>query len=209
MKIIFDFDHTIFDMASMHLALIEAIEEIGISKEEYKTAYNKETNWKSFDVDSLAGRLEKMTNKPVASIKKAYHRVGDVADLFVYNDVVEALEELKADGHELRLLSWGDGDWQLRKINSCGFKKYFTEIITVTELKADFLTQWGKDNTDVVVIDDKPAELKAINKEHPNFTLIRMRRENGKYSDQETPEGIGEVKNMKEVIASIKQLKKD
>ena len=35
MKIIFDFDHTIFDMTSMHDAIFDAMKEIGIDKETY------------------------------------------------------------------------------------------------------------------------------------------------------------------------------
>lgn len=206
MKIIFDFDHTVFNMSSMHTALNDAIVEVGIDLEDYKAAYNKETNWKSFNVESLASRLEKMTGKSASSIIRAYHKVSDVADLFIYDDVKEVLEQLRADGHILIMLSWGDSNWQLRKIEASGLKNYFEEIITVTELKADFLSKWADDLSDIVVIDDKPAELKAIEKVHPDLTLVRMKRENGKYSDQETPSGLEEVKDMKEVIELINKL---
>lgn len=208
MKLIIDFDHTIFDMASMHEALDEAITDLGIPSEQYRAAYNKETNWKVFSVPGFANRLEKMTEISSKEITKAYHRVGDIADLFVYEDVHQGLEQLKEHGHEVFLLSWGDTEWQMRKIQSSGIRDHFKDVLTVTQLKAEFLQNWCADACDVVVVDDKPAELKAIKERHPKFHLIRMRRENGKYSDQETPEGVHEAVDMKGVLSLVKQLSK-
>jgi hypothetical protein len=209
MKLIFDFDHTIFDMTSMHDAIMDSMASIGISKETYLDAYQMETNWKAFTVSGVASRLEKMAKADPEKVHRAYHKVAEVADLFVYDDVLGSFQDLRDDGHVISLLSWGDQEWQNKKIHHSGLKDEFEEVITVNQLKADYLGDWCKgEKYEVVVIDDKPAELKAIQQKHPEFHLVRLRRENGKYTDQDTPEGIHEAKDMKQVVDLVQMLHK-
>ena len=200
MKIIFDFDHTIFDMTSMHDAIFDAMKEIGIDKETYVDAYELETHWKMFTVQGVANRLEKITSIDAKKIVDAFHKVRDAADLFVYDDVMDSINLLKEAGHNVYILSWGDHEWQRKKIESAQITDHFEEVITVNQLKSGYLDDWCGDDCNVIVVDDKPAELRAIKERNPSLHLIRVRRENGKYSDQETPEAIHEAVDMNQVI---------
>jgi hypothetical protein len=207
MKIVFDFDHTLFDMSSMHEALEEGITDLGVPIDTYRSAYYKATSWKVFTVNALASQLHKRNKVKPSDVAKAFNKVAEVSDIFVYPDVHEHVDLMKSDGHELLLLSWGDSDWQTKKIDLSKIKHHFNQVLTVSNMKVDALQSWCDEGCEVVVVDDKPAELRAIHSMYPDFHFIRMRRENGKYSDQDTPEHMHEAKGMDEVKKIIAGLK--
>lgn len=214
MKIIFDYDHTLFDMTSMHDAIYEAMEELGISRQTYQDVYNAETHWKMFTVKGISQRLEKSTGTKFAQIASSFENISEDSELFVYDDVHEACKSLKDQGHDLLLLSWGDEGWQKKKIENSGVSNYFDEIITAMDVKTKYLEGFCEETCDdgagkckVVVVDDKPAELLAIKESNPLFHLIRIKRSNGKYSDQPTPDGMHEAVDMKDVLTIVESLK--
>lgn len=207
MKIIFDFDHTVFDMTAMHQSIVDAIKELGINEEQYRHCYNDVTNWKIFTVDSISQRLNRVLKVSSEDVSKAFHVVAEEALLYVYDDVDEHFQKLKAEGHKLYLLSWGDKDWQHKKIEHSGLMKHCEDIMTVQEVKADYLSKNHEQHECLVLIDDKPAELKAIKEAKPDLKMIRLRRDNGKYSGIETPHDIPEAKNMAEVMKIVSEMK--
>ena len=87
MKLIFDFDHTIFDMTQMHVAIVEAMKGLGIDEETYAHAYNAITHWKAFTLDSLSARLRKEANVEPAVVAKAMVKLAQDSALYVYDDV--------------------------------------------------------------------------------------------------------------------------
>ena len=207
MKIIFDFDHTIFNMTEMHKAIEEEIEKLGIDLENYRQAYSDITSRKAFSIDSFANSLEKISGVSSSIIKEGFEKVVKESSLYLYEDVIENFEQLKEGGHNISLLSWGDAAWQKKKIHHSGIAPYIKEVVTVSELKSKYVEKWEAHIECYVLINDKPAELKAIKECKPELKLIRMRRGNGKYSDTETPPGIPEVKDMRETIELIKTMK--
>lgn len=208
MKIIFDFDHTIFDMTSMHDEIMSGMESLGLSREDYRDVYSKVTQWKLFTVEDIASKINQHHGLPRENIVEVFENVANSCDLYLYDDVHQCCKSLRADGHKLYLLSWGDENWQNKKIESAKVAHHFEEIITVSQLKADCLGEWYKAGERIVLVDDKPAELKAVQDKYPDFHLIRLRRPNGKYSDLETPPGIAEAIGMNEVINLISELQK-
>lgn len=198
MKIIFDLDHTLFDMSSMHEALLEAATNLGVTEEVYQLAYNKTTSWKVFALDHFVMQLEKRCKVPSADLQRQLKKIADMSEIFVYPDTNAALEALKQD-HTLYLLSWGDSEWQSNKINQSGIAHHFEEVLTVSNVKVDALDSWCCTDCEVVIVDDKPAVLRAIHAIYPDFHYIHMRRENGKYADQETPEHMHTATNLQEV----------
>ena len=86
MKIIFDFDHTIFDTSSMHEDIVVAMEVLGIPEDRYKIAYDEVTNWKMFSLDSLANHLEKNHSVERTEVVDALYNIADRSELYVYED---------------------------------------------------------------------------------------------------------------------------
>jgi phosphoglycolate phosphatase-like HAD superfamily hydrolase len=206
MKLIFDFDHTLFDMSAMHEDIVKELEKQGVPRDKYFEQYLGVTRWKMFSVPSMAQRLLQVHRIDPKIVENIYHDTADQAELYVYDDVPATCQDLRDRGHSLYLLSWGDENWQNRKIDKSGLKPHFVETFTVPQVKADYLGGWCDDKCNVVLIDDKPAELKAIQQQYPEFHLIRVRRANGKSSDQETPTGVFEAKTMADVARCVGDL---
>src|SRR5690606_5569171 len=108
MRIILDFDHTLFDMQRMHQELIGALERISIPEKMYKEAYSLETHWKVFTVQGFANRLASKSGIAQEIIEKTLWDVAKSSGHCLYPDVMEVCKELKSAGHTLILLSWGD-----------------------------------------------------------------------------------------------------
>lgn len=207
MKLVFDFDHTLFDMMAMHEAIESAVRQLGVSPQQYRDAYTSVTNWKKFTVSALSQALAKSAKVKPADVVEALELVAAKSGQWLYPDVKDGLAKLKAAGHELYLLSWGDTEWQMKKINRCDILPLFREVLSIAQVKADYLKAWKKtEGEKVVLIDDKPAELKAVDDTGHGIGLIRMRRPGAKYSDQETPHGMAEAKNMDDVIRIVSNM---
>lgn len=207
MKIIFDFDHTVFNTLSMHEDIIVAMETLGVSEEKYQRVYEDVTYWKMFNVDAFANRLERLFAVSSEDVVQALSKITDRSELYVYDDVKDNAKELISAGHEMYLLSWGDEEWEKNKIDNSGISSYFKKVVTVSKVKVGYLGEWCCGNTGIVLINDKPAELKVIKEMHSNFNLIRLKRPGGKFSDQPTPDGVMEAKSMAEVVKLIEKIK--
>jgi FMN phosphatase YigB (HAD superfamily) len=207
MNIIFDYDHTVFDMMAMHEDIMRAMKEMGISERAYQDAYSQVTNWKMFTPEALAQRLNKIAGADVARVVSALEEVALASGKHVYADTVSGFEMLKAAGHDLYILSWGDAAWQMKKIEKSGLLPYCKEVLSVSQLKAEYFKTWAGEGKTTVFVDDKPAELQEVEKLKLGIQLIRMRRPSAKYSDQNTPPGMAEAKEMSDVLSIIGEVK--
>lgn len=206
MKIIFDFDHTVFNMSLMHEQIIEVLEMIGVSREEYLSIYEDVTRWRLFTVKALAQRIERRKGIDRSEIISALETVVEESAKYVYDDVIQSMKHLKEEGHKIFLLSWGDPSWQEKKLKHSGLAEYVDEAVCVAQMKADYLKQMKRDDEILVMVDDKPAEISAIAEEHPDISCIRIKRKDSKYADQPTPAGIPEASDMRAVMNFIRTI---
>lgn len=207
MKLIFDFDHTVFDMSEMHLSIKDAMVKLGVKEDHYQELYNEVTHWKLFTQRALGQRIQKHYNIHSDEVVKVLDGLAKESALYIYDDVTAGFDQLKEKGHKILLLSWGSPEWQDKKIQHSGIMHHCEEVVSIPEIKAAYLKEHHPHHECLVLIDDKPAELKAVQESEPNMKLVRIRRENGKYSDIETPPGIPEAKNMQEVVNLIATMK--
>lgn len=203
MIIVFDFDHTIFDMMAMHEALYSAIRKLGVSRADYDDAYLAVTHWKMFTPSALAQRLQKANKVSAEKTLQAMQSVAERSREFLYEDTTEAMRRLKEAGHELYILTWGDEAWQGAKVKHSGLMPYCKEAFCLSQAKQDFLKGWAMAHPGAVLVDDKPAEIRSVSDMKVPMRFVRMRRTNAKYADQDTPAGVAEVRDMQEVMALI------
>lgn len=207
MVIIFDYDHTVFDMMAMHDDLVKAMRDVGISERVYHDAYAQVTNWKMFTAEALSNRLNRLTGIAADKIRNALESVAGSSGKHVYPDTAAGFKALKDQGHDLYILSWGDKSWQMKKINASGLLPFCKEVLSVSQLKADYLKTWAPPDARIVLVDDKPAELKAVQESGQGISLIRMRRPGAKYSDQDTPDGLAEASDMQDILRMVDSMK--
>lgn len=101
---------------------------------------------------------------------------------FIFPDVIKFLKTFKKDNN-LILLSWGNEQFQKRKIYGLGqeFVSLFDKIITGPTEKAKVLKKILKSykSRPVVFIDDKVKELQSIENDFKDVILIRINRSKG------------------------------
>lgn len=115
---------------------------------------------------------------------------------YLFHDNIPFLKKLKERGHKLYMLSYAGKDlqYQLSKIYNSKIVDYFDEIIITKDLKYNL----NIDYTKGVFIDDNPRDLIGLYSKNP-IKVIRLRRNNQKYSSEDLNINIAEYENFDEI----------
>ncbi|MBE5758012.1 MAG: hypothetical protein E7345_03685 [Clostridiales bacterium] len=106
----------------------------------------------------------------------------------VYPDTIEFLLRLRESGHNINMLTYTAKesiDYQVQKVKGSGLVEYFDNIIITSTPKwqLDFNYSNG------IFIDDNPKDLAGLYSKSP-IAVIRIKRDNNKYSDKPMPDDI-------------------
>ena len=167
-----DFDNTIFDTVSFYNDLKNVMHSYGINDD----IIDKYQHILCYSPLKLINDLieKKVIDKSILiDIDKVFNNGED----YLYQDALLFLEKVKSN-NKLALLTYGNYDYQERKINSSKTKDYFDEIIITDKSKASLELDYKNgifidDNTDVL------QELLMINPSR----LIRIKRSNNPRSN--------------------------
>ena len=174
MKIYIDFDRTLFNTDSFLKDFNNILEENDVDKWIF-LKYKQELSEKGFNPFDILKKVEKESpfNKDV------YNQIDKFlknSSNYVYNDALSFLENNK--DYYITLLTKGDENFQLLKINNTDIAKYFNDIIVTLKDKGDLNINYQEG----IFIDDNPNELASIMKRNPK-RAIRIKRESAEYSD--------------------------
>lgn len=104
--------------------------------------------------------------------------------IYLYSDSIPFLEQAIQSGWEVIIVTFGDQDWQAKKLQA--LKHYLpTEVKTLISpsKKINHITHLITGR--VILIDDKAEEIDAIKQAFPKVAAYWMRRPEGKYRDEE------------------------
>ncbi len=151
MNIYIDFDGTLYDTSKFFNDFIELCNKYKVTAEDVYNLRNK--NLGLFNLDELALNIKNkynLKNSFIKSTEKLYNKK------YLYKDTVKFLKKYYKN-HNLYILSYGETNYQSKKINCCNIKKYFKDII-ITQDKS-------KENIDYkkgIFIDNNPKEIEKI-----------------------------------------------
>lgn len=187
MKIIFDFDHTLFSTKRFFEFFEEFFSDLGIeeklfkrtfqeSKQKSKT-YNPQKHLKLIAQTETEVSLEKMEN--------AFGEVLDRCPQFLFPDVRPCLIEWSRY-FDFYIFSFGKESFQKRKIGASQIEEFFEDVITTSRSKKDSaLNSLLEEKEKAVLIDDNPQVLVENKKHFPNLLAIRINRGEGRYAEIE------------------------
>lgn len=199
-KIYIDFDHTMYDTDKLFLDFKKKCLEYNIDEDTIQNAINDSTT-KLFNYRKV---LDKIYEK-IPFDKKLYDDIQDILNKgnnYVFEDVYEALGILKEKGYYLIILTYGDKEFQLSKIDPINLSEYFDEIIVTEEDKGCL----SLDYKNSIFMDDKPHEIESIYKKGPK-DIIRINRDGSKYSKESTNINVIEYNNMLDYAKKIDKIK--
>jgi FMN phosphatase YigB (HAD superfamily) len=166
MKYIFDFDNVIFFTSqSRKERLFPLLEDMGISREDLEQHYQK-ARASGFSMKKFLADLS--TNKDL------YDEVMDGSEKYANTELIEAIKKLGRDN--CYIVTYGDKDYQLQKINRLHIEPLFSEIIVVTEeYKKEVIEKICAEHADegVMFIDDKQKHFDELDfTKCPNLKTI-------------------------------------
>lgn len=202
MKIIFDFDHTLFSVKNFYEAFENEFQKIGVSKNLFKETFEKaKEGEKPYNPKKQFQLIvQKKSEISLKEIKKNFEKILSNANNFLYPDVEPFLKKIENE-FDLFLISYGDKEFQKEKIEKSGIAQFFKKVFVTPDInKVSTFKRILRKNEKVIFVDDNPAALSAIKEKFPKVITIRMNRGEGRYKKEKSNQNIDfTVKNLKEL----------
>ncbi len=178
-----DFDNTIFDTVSFHDDLLKILLKNKIEEKYIKDYYKKNGVKPLALVNSLCNEV--ITKEVDELFKKAKD--------YLYKDAIDFLKAKSFNSYIL--YTYGDLDYQNKKIENSGILKYFDEVIITDEDK----TKIDLDYANGIFIDDNPKVIKKL-LDKGVMKIYRVLRNNNIHSEEKlNNKCVVEIHNMKEI----------
>ena len=164
-----DFDNTLFDTVSFYNDLKIIMNSYGITNDmikKYRIEYNGIYSPLILIDDYIRKGL--VDNKIIDEVDILFKK----ASRYLYSDAKKFLERIKLN-NKLVLLTYGDYEYQKRKITPCSIDECFNEIIITDKEKYTL----DLDFENGVFIDDNCKVIKGILSKEP-YKVIRIKRRN-------------------------------
>ena len=185
-KFYIDFDSTLYNtdkMRGFDQALEKGICEFtNLSMEEAEKQIQIVTDQMSprkiYDICEI---LEKKFALEKNCLKKIIEKFVENGEFLVFKDSIPFLKRLAQKGHEINILTYTNRefDYQMAKINGSKIYSFVDNIIICSKHKGELFLDFENG----IFIDDNPEELESLfNAGVSEDRLIRVRREEGKYS---------------------------
>ncbi|MBI2410516.1 MAG: HAD family hydrolase [Candidatus Kerfeldbacteria bacterium] len=176
MQLIIDFDYTLFDTECLRRKLVAALH---VSEDEYRKA---EAELKKTQLYTLEAHMQLLAGYP---LQKAYHIVDDAQDC-VYPDAIAFLEQITVEkGKRIMLFSFGNPQWQRRKIDGSGLVHFFDDIVLVDTAKELHIEQLNiASGSDTLYISDRGSEIDRMKQVLPSIQTIWIRRSGNPYEHE-------------------------
>lgn len=203
MRIIFDFDYTLFDSDKLKKAIKEIFVRHGVSDKLFERtreeSKNGERDWKP-NIQFKLLVQNSMPQESIEFIRTEFYKLLKSTQGFLYSDTLPFLKRMYKN-HQLALLSYGEDSFQNSKVDGCrNFKKYFEKIIITKNIYKDKEASELAGGDRAIFVEDNPVALSAAKKFAPQIITIRMKRGMGRHDDEISGKGVDyTVKNLHEI----------
>ena len=200
-----DFDNTLYETSRLSNDMLKGLayeisKKTSVSEndifDELKSMFNREN---IYNIYKLAKFFAKKYNIEESILIDKVEDIILDGKKYVYDDVISFLKELKEKNHIINVLTYvakEDLSYQLTKIKGSGLSEYFDNIIISSSLKFNLDLKYEEG----IFFDDSPKDLLGLASRNPKI-LVRVRRENNKYSKQELDiKNLIECKTLKDYI---------
>lgn len=207
MKIILDFDDTIFNTQKSIKELIKVFIDKGFTEQEYLAAYKKskkETD--TFALEIILDFLSKKKSFDKEKTQKGIDLITSKSTDFIYADFFDFVKSFfKCD---LYLVSFGATDFQREKIKNSGIVPFLNKIVTINSYKIEEIEKLIKEyqNEMIFFIDDEAVEIDKVKLKFSQVVAIKMERASGRHILPKSELADYTVKNLNEAKKIIYEL---
>jgi FMN phosphatase YigB (HAD superfamily) len=203
MHIVFDFDDTLFNTAQLWQDWLDELEGCGVDR-----ADAVETGERLFGVGfSLYEHGEQMGlqgDELDQLVSDFEEHTRQQSDQLLYKDVERCIKKW-GEEHTFSILTFGHAEYQHSKIEAAGLNELIDDIrIAMPErTKATQIAEMLQEiDKPIVFVDNSPRELQSVMDLGLAVSLVRMRRNGGRHSDEyckEDGDGWQSVTSLTEV----------
>lgn len=193
MRVYVDFDRTLFDCDKYLEDFYAIIGKYNIPKDLFKECQNQSKKH-GFNPYTIFNDLEKKITLD-QSIYNDIDKLINNTSNYLYPDAISFLEYLKKNNYQIIILTKGNSDYQREKIFNAHIDKYYDKLIVTMRHKGLLFLRYLQG----VFIDDNPREIESLLKRRPK-KIIRIKRDNSKYSNIELKQKVITVHSLQEII---------
>ena len=178
--IVFDLDDTLFLTQEFKKELIKNFQKIGLPKKIFLKTYLASKKDQRYLGENYQIKLIKkiFPQYSFKKLKSVFEKTFEKAPFFVPEETFKILAELSLK-YELILISFGEKNFQRKKIKSSGLEKFFKKIIISSQLyKISSFSRIFRKKAQIFFVEDNPSILKAIKKKFPKVITIWLSGEN-------------------------------
>jgi FMN phosphatase YigB (HAD superfamily) len=177
-RIFVDLDDTLYNTRQLKEDIYKVFEPIGISHDDFIRAYRQAAEL------PMLGYYNYTFPKQVSAVRDQGFDVNEEAlvpkleNLLAQNYLLSGAENflvsLKNIGEKLILLTAGNLDFQAKKIEYSGIKKFFDEVVQIDGGKDLALAPFMASNENVLFINDNLDENMMMKNKYPNLSIFSI-----------------------------------
>ena len=205
MKIILDFDDTIFNTHQLMSDVSAVFERVGFMRKDFFEAYRKcKEKVGDFNPEIIIDLLDEIKPFDKIEAKKKINSILDNSKNFVYPDFFDFAKSFNKK--DLTLLSFGEASFQRTKIKNSGVNSFFSRVIVTQKNKIEDLEPLCEKYSEekIFFIDDKAEQIDEVKKIFPQIIAMKMERTRGGHIKMKSKLANYVVKDLKEVKNIIK-----
>jgi len=187
MHYVYDFDYTLFATHILWECWLNELVKQGFDQEEVISS-GKILFTQGFTLEKHASSL-KMGESAIKKMMKSFSRVHDqLCTKLLFEDVIPFLEKQHEKGVRQSVLTFGDSDYQHRKLHISGLVDHLDDIRIANpeKYKVAHLREMVEAGSEpITYFDDNPNELLSIYESGLPVVLIRVLRDGGKHVNTE------------------------
>lgn len=207
MKIILDFDDVIFNTRKFIKDYKKVFAAFGVPEKEFDYPRERDARGRVKTYD-LKKHLKSTKKRLKVDVKKLEDNIADFikqGGKYVFDDAFRFLE--KFSGQQLYILSYGNKEWQARKIENSGVGRCFEKIIIVNSEKSNGIGMLFKSpNECIMFVDDRVEHIEDVKRSHPQTITVLLQRKEGRYKDRINKYCDFRINNFKELEKLVENL---
>lgn len=182
MRIIIDFDYTLYNVEALRCEMIRvALEHANVTAELFRSAEQQVKQELGFYEPTRHAALLVQDMGVRQRMVDAWMAVVDDGRTFLYPDVMDFLERYHEE--DTVLLSFGHEGWQRRKIDGAGIVDLVDHVVITSQPKATIFPTLIVPDA-LVMVNDRGSELDALKQVHPSAVAVWVRRPGDPYADE-------------------------
>ncbi|MFA5742915.1 MAG: hypothetical protein WCX77_00450 [Candidatus Paceibacterota bacterium] len=208
MRIVLDFDHTLYSTKSLYEAIKAAFVCLGVDGELFQQTFQlSKGTGRDYKPAKQMKLIAKQVNIKESKLQRELNKFLKISPKFLYPDTIGFLKA-HAKKDEFFMLSYGEEKFQKQKVDSARISKYFKKIKITRDIgKSKPFKMFLNKREPVLFLEDNPQALSEVKKVYPQVITVRIRRGEGKYAEAPDNKYIDfKIKNLQELEAIIEKL---